>query len=79
MGMRVSLTCRINQICNDLDTNPFLSKTRREELLLEIQDLVEKRRRLDTVFGSTTERVESDPTCLSACEQFLGKVSLTKK
>jgi len=50
MGMKVALTDQINRISCALDTNPFLGKIERKELLLELEDLVQKRSRLDEVF-----------------------------
>ena len=51
--MKVALTDRINNICNTLDTNPFIGKAERGELLLELDDLVQKRSRLDNVFKTS--------------------------
>ena len=53
MGMKVALTDQINRICTQLDTNPFLGRTERKELLLELEDLVQKRSRLDEVFKTS--------------------------
>ncbi len=79
MGMRRSLTEKINSICNQLDTNSYLSQDRRRELLAEIEDLVEKRRRFDEIILKPEENKESNPTCLSSLSKFLDSVSLTMK
>lgn len=72
MEMRKSLTEKINSICNQLDTNSYLSQQRRKELLLEVEDLVEKRRRYDKIILQKKENEESNSQCQSSLDKFLG-------
>ena len=48
--MVYQLTCRINDICLKLDVNPFLSQDNRQKLLRELEDLVDKRNKLELAF-----------------------------
>ena len=67
MGMKVALTDRINRICCQLDINPFLTKEKRTELITELNELVERRKNLDTVFDKReTEEVVKEESSLDA-------------
>ena len=69
MGMKVALTEHINRITTQLDTNPFLGKAERKELLLELDVLVQKRNCLNEVFKTSWTVAEEEEERIKKAEE----------